>query len=790
MKSYRAPASFRQGRYIPNKVLGTGTYGQVIRCYDTFTGEEVAVKVAQRDDAYRRSALNEIAALVSLKESYDSVSILDSFEDGGHVCIVSELLDCNLFEVLRHRGFSPLSLPEVRQVALRVLSALASLHSNGYIHCDIKPENIMLRRRTPVTADSSSVLGSNTNEGASCRLSKSRDQNSFPNALTSGQETLMVDIIANTHDQLWRSTNVIDSLAGRKHGISFLDSDMNAALSPRTGNCFGGYSQTQHRHSGGFDAIFGVPAAGVSTSRAGNDYRNALRADRETPTEGSNECQEWPTHRPDCNPYSRTCLIDFGAVRRFNENTYYDVQSLWYRAPEVLCGLPYTTAIDSWSVGCVLFELFTGKPLFPGEDLQQQLSLIVQHVGYPSKAALTMGCLASQFQLPMTYVLPNSRREHVQQCILASRKAGVERWRKHQMHRHQEAHAAGHPQSWSRCTTAFPSSTAEDDYLLNASPYGVSGVEAPSEGVDLLVGLICDLLHPDESQRMSCTQALRHPFFNRIPACGNTTSFPQNATSTACLPSISAAPAPMPCVMTTNTTGRPVVMTASPVTVSVGCSPVSPFVVHPVHSAPAAAVPFTVAAVGSMMGMEMKASPLSVPPSHQSTQAFSAYPAVATSTVYTTNATGQVLQCSVPVFTPMAHRVAPTLGPTFLPLGMTAQSPVGGAFRPFNETASHQRHQTLSDVNLSPTFSPTGTLVHSTVPLGFMPTEASDPSTAATVASDVSLQPRNASSYVFASAGAIPCTREYDPDILSAGVSPYVLCPLPPHHACAAVMSP
>jgi serine/threonine protein kinase len=41
----------------------------------------------------------------------------------------------------------------------------------------------------------------------------------------------------------------------------------------------------------------------------------------------------------------------------------------WYRAPEVMLTFKeYTRAIDIWSVGCVLAEMLSGKPLFPGRD--------------------------------------------------------------------------------------------------------------------------------------------------------------------------------------------------------------------------------------------------------------------------------------------------------------------------------------------------------------------------------------------------------------------------------------
>lgn len=56
---------------------------------------------------------------------------------------------------------------------------------------------------------------------------------------------------------------------------------------------------------------------------------------------------------------------------------YSYIQSRFYRAPEIIIGIPYTTAIDMWSFGCILIELYTGVPIFPGESEQEQLALIM-----------------------------------------------------------------------------------------------------------------------------------------------------------------------------------------------------------------------------------------------------------------------------------------------------------------------------------------------------------------------------------------------------------------------------
>lgn len=55
--------------------------------------------------------------------------------------------------------------------------------------------------------------------------------------------------------------------------------------------------------------------------------------------------------------------------------------SRFYRAPEIILGLPYDSAIDVWSVACTLFELYTGKILFPGKTNNQMLRLMMEVKG-------------------------------------------------------------------------------------------------------------------------------------------------------------------------------------------------------------------------------------------------------------------------------------------------------------------------------------------------------------------------------------------------------------------------
>ena len=64
---------------------------------------------------------------------------------------------------------------------------------------------------------------------------------------------------------------------------------------------------------------------------------------------------------------------------------YTYIQSRFYRSPEVILGMNYHMAIDMWSLGCILAELKTGFPIFPGESEQEQLSCIMEVLGLPEK---------------------------------------------------------------------------------------------------------------------------------------------------------------------------------------------------------------------------------------------------------------------------------------------------------------------------------------------------------------------------------------------------------------------
>jgi len=84
-------------------------------------------------------------------------------------------------------------------------------------------------------------------------------------------------------------------------------------------------------------------------------------------------------------------VLDFGSSCHAQEpvcNMFPYIQSRFYRSPEVLLGCRYSYPIDMWSLGCVLVELYTARPLFAGRDKVDQLYTILDMLGWPSRTLL------------------------------------------------------------------------------------------------------------------------------------------------------------------------------------------------------------------------------------------------------------------------------------------------------------------------------------------------------------------------------------------------------------------
>ncbi|XP_022930169.1 probable serine/threonine-protein kinase At1g54610 isoform X2 [Cucurbita moschata] len=97
---------------------------------------------------------------------------------------------------------------------------------------------------------------------------------------------------------------------------------------------------------------------------------------------------------------------DFGLANFFGPKRHLTnrVVTLWYRAPELLLGsIDYGVGIDLWSAGCLLAEMFTGRPILPGRTEVEQLHKIFKVCGTPSEEYWRKLKLSPSFKPPQSY---------------------------------------------------------------------------------------------------------------------------------------------------------------------------------------------------------------------------------------------------------------------------------------------------------------------------------------------------------------------------------------------------
>lgn len=221
-------------RYEILEVIGKGSFGQVIRALDHKTNKHVAIKIIRNKKRFHHQALVEVRILDELRQkdadgAYNVIHMLDYFYFRNHLCISFELMSLNLYELIKKNNYQGFSLSLIRRFCNSIVKCLRLLYAENIIHCDLKPENVLLKQR----------------------------------------------------------------------GSSLIK------------------------------------------------------------------------------------VIDFGSSCYAHRKVYTYIQSRFYRSPEVILGLSYGTPIDMWSLGCILAELYTGYPLFPGENEVEQLACIMEVLGVP-----------------------------------------------------------------------------------------------------------------------------------------------------------------------------------------------------------------------------------------------------------------------------------------------------------------------------------------------------------------------------------------------------------------------
>lgn len=195
-------------------------------------------------------------------------------------------------------------------------------------------------------------------------------------------------------------------------------------------------------------------------------------------------------------------IIDFGSAT-FSKNTIYSyIQSRFYRSPEVILGLSYGEAIDTWSLGCIVGELYLGLPLFPGTSEYNMLWKIQEMLGPPPRHML-LGRNSMNFYKKLPGKTPDDKpnyqiKTYEEYCQFLEQKKG------------SSAHEKENK-------NYFKHKSLKDiimNYRLPSKKMTNSMVEKEMRERELLVDFLTKVLNWNPIERLTPQEALKHPWLN------------------------------------------------------------------------------------------------------------------------------------------------------------------------------------------------------------------------------------------------------------------------------------
>ncbi|VDD78577.1 unnamed protein product [Mesocestoides corti] len=140
------PHDYVAYRFEVLKILGKGSFGQVVKAFDQMTNTFVGLKMVRNESRFTKQAAEEIRTSELLRDQ-DLDNSRNVVHLRKHFTFREHQLNMNPCELIRRNKFQGFPLPSVSKFAHSILICLDKLHRNEIIHCDFKPIKIRLKQQ-------------------------------------------------------------------------------------------------------------------------------------------------------------------------------------------------------------------------------------------------------------------------------------------------------------------------------------------------------------------------------------------------------------------------------------------------------------------------------------------------------------------------------------------------------------------------------------------------------------------------------------------------------------------
>ena len=355
-----------EGKYAIIHKIGYGAYSSVWLAFNLQNNNYYAIKIQNAEDYDEGLEELKILKRLSTYKSTNIIKLEDSFiiskKNINHIkvkkkgrikvkqeitydrniCMVLPLLACDLYTLVRkgnHKHGLPIEI--INKIIKSLLESIEILHNKEKIcHTDLKPENVLLsginnKIQQIIDEYNSHNILNLVNEKVT-ELEQKYDKN-----IKSQKKKIKEhkkNFIKRCHQEILQKMKTIESVHYSSDEES-IDEEKES---------------TEEEYINDDE----------SYEKNSNNSKNESEETYSTSSYSSSESNDEDIVDDELIKKNNFTLIDFGSAIRINDLENDEIQTRYYRAPEVILQVKYNEKIDIWSIGCILYELCTGEILF------------------------------------------------------------------------------------------------------------------------------------------------------------------------------------------------------------------------------------------------------------------------------------------------------------------------------------------------------------------------------------------------------------------------------------------